>query len=270
VEFASPPAAKPRDPRPPSADEAARILDEPWRDPDWGVLVWLTMTTGLRRGELCALRWSHVDLPNGTMTVRRSIAQDGVRRDEKDTKTHQQRRIALDPATVDVLTEHWDRCRDRALRLGVPLHREAFVFSPAPDGSSHLVPMSVSQRYGRLAARLGIDTHLHSLRHYSATELIAAGVDVRTVAGRLGHSGGGITTLRVYAAWLAEADQRAAGSLLARLPARPEPVVDPMAAVLANPRTPREKLAVELHDSIVRGGLAVGEFLPGIKQLASA
>ena len=88
VGFVSPPATKPPDPRPPRADEAARNLDEAWRDPDGGTLVWLTMTTGLRRGELCALRWSHIDLPNGTVTVRRSISQDGVRRDEKDTKTH--------------------------------------------------------------------------------------------------------------------------------------------------------------------------------------
>jgi site-specific recombinase XerD len=49
------------------------------------------------------------------------------------------------------------------------------------------------------------------LRHYSATELIAAGVDVRTVAGRLGHGGGGATTLRVYAAWLAATDKKAPG-----------------------------------------------------------
>ena len=44
------------------------IVEEAWEDPDWGALVWLTMTTGARRGELCALRWSHVDLPNGVVT----------------------------------------------------------------------------------------------------------------------------------------------------------------------------------------------------------
>jgi integrase len=53
--------------------------------------------------------------------------------------------------------------------------------------------------------RLDIDTTLHKLRHYNATELIAADVDLRTIAGRLGHGGGGTTTLRVYAAWVAEA-----------------------------------------------------------------
>jgi len=221
VHFASPPAALLPDPRPPTAEEAARVVEAAWETPDWGALVWLTMTTGARRGELCVLRWSHVDLPAGVLTFRRAIAQDGRHREEKDTKTHNKRRVTLDSETVAVLTEHWERCQERATAANVPLARDAFVFSRMPGGRTHLVPSSVTQRYSRLARRLGIDTHLHSLRHYSATELIAAGVDVRTVAGRLGHGGGGITTLRVYAAWLAESDQRAARGLLARLPNRP-------------------------------------------------
>jgi site-specific recombinase XerD len=45
-----------------------------------------------------------------------------------------------------------------------------------------------------MCTRIGWDMHIHQLRHYSATELIAAGVDVRTFAGRLGHGGGGTTT----------------------------------------------------------------------------
>lgn len=51
-------------------------------------------------------------------------------------------------------------------------------------------------------------------------------VDIRTVAGRIGHPGGGVTTLRVYSAWRSEADQRAASSLAGRMPARPGPAVD--------------------------------------------
>lgn len=71
-----------------------------------------------------------------------------------------------------------------------------------------------------MATRLGINTHIHALRHYSATELLSAGIDLRTVAGRLGHGGGGATTLRVYAAWVAASDRKAAEILGSRMPTR--------------------------------------------------
>lgn len=54
----------------------------------------------------------------------------------------------------------------------------------------------------------------------SATELLSAGIDLRTVAGRLGHGGGGATTLRVYAAWVAASDRKAAEILGSRMPKR--------------------------------------------------
>ncbi len=90
------------------------------------------------------------------------------------------------------------------------------MFSYAPDHRRHSDPDAITHRYA-MAADLGIDTHLHALRHYSATELLAGGVDLRTVAGRLGHTGGGATTLKVYAAWLADADTKAADLIASRL-----------------------------------------------------
>jgi integrase len=201
------------------------VVEAAWSsDPEWGAFVWLAMTTGARRGELCALRWSDVDLDNSVLVVRRALLldEDGRLR-EKNTKTHQQRRIVLDSETVEALREHRDRCRGHAASLGLELVADAYVFSRSPNGDDPLIPDSVTQRYERMARKLKIKTTLHKLRHYSATELIAAGVDVRTVAGRLGHSGGGATTLRVYAAWTSEADQRAAAALSARMPARPSP-----------------------------------------------
>ncbi len=75
-------------------------------------------------------------------------------------------------------------------------------------------PRSLTLRFYRLAKKLGLrSTRLHSLRHYSATELIAAGVDIRTVAGRLGHGSGGATTLKIYAGWVDEAGHRAAATM---------------------------------------------------------
>ena len=105
--------------------------------------------------------------------------------------------------------------------MGSLLRPRSYVFSSDPESLVPLNPDSVSQRYKRMAESLDIDATLKSLRHYSATELISAGVDVRTVAGRLGHGGGGATTLRVYTAWTSEADQRAARTVSGRMPARP-------------------------------------------------
>jgi len=265
---AEPPSAPAPDPQPPSPADAARLLDAAWSDLDWGTFVWLAMTTGARRGELCALRWQHVDLDRRVVTLRRGITQDEDGAREKDTKTHQRRHIALDPETAAVLTEHRQRCLTRAGALGLELPQHAFVFSASPDGSGHLLPSSVSQRYRRLTERLGINTTLHKLRHYSATELIAAGVDIRTVAGRLGHAGGGATTLRVYSAWISESDQRAATSLLARMPTRPAAAPDASERAKTDPRSPYEKIAADLRRQILDGALTEGQPVPPIKQIA--
>ncbi|MGH3816637.1 MAG: tyrosine-type recombinase/integrase, partial [Pseudonocardiaceae bacterium] len=267
---AEPPAAPVPHPHPPSAPEAARIVNEAWKDPDWGTLIWLAMTTGARRGELCALRWSRLDLTpdRAVMWLRRAISKGVDGWVEGDLKTHQQRRIALDPETVQVLGEHLARCRARAEALGIELAADVFVFSGAPDGCTYLSPGTLTQRYNRLAERLAIDTNLHKLRHYSATELVAAGVDVRTVAGRLGHSGGGTTTLRSYAAWVSEADQRAASGIATRMPSRPVPL-EANERAKHDPQSPYEKIAAELRQSILSGVLAYGDLAPTEKQLAA-
>jgi integrase len=212
-----PPATPTANPKPPTSAEAARIVSAAWDEPEWGTLVWLAMITGARRGELSGLRWTGLDLDGGVVTFARSIGQISGEMWEKDTKTHQTRRVTLDSETVEILRDHRRRCDERAASLGLAVRPDGFVFSLRPDCSKQIRPDTITQRYGRLAKRLGIDTTLHALRHYSATELIAAGVDPRTVAGRLGHAGGGSTTLRVYSAWVAEADQRAAAALAARM-----------------------------------------------------
>jgi integrase len=226
------------------------------------------MVTGFRRGELCAIRWRHLDLTAGVLMLERSIGQRSGRTWEKDTKTHQHRRIALDPETLSLLSEHRHRCEDRAAALELALSDDAFVFSLAIDGSAHLKPDSVSQRYARLARRLGISTTIHKLRHYSATELISAGVDVRTVAGRLGHGGGGTTTLKVYAAWVSESDQRAATSLFARLPSRPDADVAPAPHRGSAGDAMYPRIAAQLRAQIASGELPLGAQLPTHKQLA--
>ncbi len=265
-----PPTPKPN-PRPPTAEEAARIVTESWRDPAWGSLIWTAMTTGMRRGELCAIRVSSVDITPGreTLWLRRAIRRDPeLGWAESDLKTHQQRRIALDAETVTVLREQIARCRARASALGFELPGDAYLFSGAPDCATFPTPDSLTQRYDRMVSRLGIDTTLHKLRHYSATELIAGGVDPRTVAGRLGHGGGGTTTLKTYTAWVSEADQRAAKGLGSGMPQRP-PDVDPVDRARREPRYPYEVVAAGLAGRIDDGTLAEGDEVPPATELAT-
>lgn len=271
-ELAEPIATTLPDPQPPTPEQAAAIAAEAWHDLDWGMLVWLAMVTGARRGELCALKWGRLDADTRVLTIRSSIAQQGRKTWEKDTKTHQQRRITLDEQTFALLQAYRRHCAERA-GIGTEMPGEARMFSAAPDGSTWLKPDSVGQRYARMCAGLGWDMNIHQLRHCSATELIAAGVDVRTVAGRLGHGGGGATTLRVYSAWVSEADQRAAGTLSGRMPELPV-ALDTDGAFpeqgAPNPvddNSPYQRIAADLRGAIVSGVLAPGAQLPTLTSL---
>ena len=221
TEAAAPPGPPTPNPQPPTAKQAARILTEAWQDPDWAAFLWLAMTVGARRGELCALRRQHVDLDAEILTIEASLfgTRDRVRR--KDTKSHQKRRVALDADAVEILRDLMARQDEDAAKLHIRIPDTGYLFSDHPACAAPWLPDSVSQRYQRLVSRLGIDTTLHNLRHYNATELLSAGHDLRTVAGRLGHAGGGATTLRAYAAWVTEADKRAASAVASRLPGRP-------------------------------------------------
>jgi integrase len=142
-------------PQPPSSRDAARIVAEAAStDLDWATLIWLAMTTGARRHELCALRWTDVLIDEAGMAVlwiRRGISRNGEGVwTEMDTKTHQQRRVTLDPETVSVLEEHRTRVVNRLQAAGMDLAEDAFVFSSEVDHSRFVHPGSISQRYERL------------------------------------------------------------------------------------------------------------------------
>lgn len=266
IDFAEPPAAPKTNPRPPSVEDAARVVAEAWKDPDWGALIWLTMVTGNRRGELCGIRWRHLDLTAGVLHLQRAIGQYGKETWEKGTKNEGDRRLVLDPETVVILTEHRERCVLRAQALGLEITGDSFVFSRHPSGASHLKPDSVTQRYSRLAARLGIETSIHKLRTYNATDLLTGGLDVRLVSGRLGHGSGGATTMRHYSAWVTEADQRAAGPIAPNMPARPRAAdLPPRARIDA--RHPFETIALKLQERIYSGELPIGLPIPAAKVL---
>lgn len=101
-------------------------------------MVWLAMTTGAWRGELCALRWSRVDVDTGAAVIDSSVAQVDNKTWIKTTKTHQQRRIALDSTTVEIFRELRAEAETRAASIGAKLSPNAYVFSRVADSSSFL------------------------------------------------------------------------------------------------------------------------------------
>ncbi|WP_169786204.1 tyrosine-type recombinase/integrase [Streptomyces yerevanensis] len=256
----APPEDEP-EPDPPSDTEVASVLNSAWqRDPDWGTLLFLVAVTGCRRGELCGLRWMNVDLDNGVLFVRRATNR---RNKLKKTKTKRIRRIAIDLITAGILRDHLERSQKRAAACKGKITPESYVFSLDPDGSEPLKKNSVTQRYRREAVRHKLrSTRLQSLRDYSVTELIVAGVDLRTVSGRHGHSTGA-TTLRHYAAWVEVADQRAAEILPARLPRLGD---GPLAE---GDLAPREKVTAELREAIEDGVMPPGSDFPTLEDLAA-
>ena len=214
---ASPPRVPHRDLRPPTPEEVVTLFAAAQiGDPALAAFLMLAASTGARRGELIALRRHDLDLTMGMLAIERGIVRVGAQLLEQGTKTHQARRVSLDPRTVEVLTNHLARQNELAGSVGAAFLSDGFVFTNSIDGSTPWRPESVTRSFSRLCARCGVaGVRLHDLRHYVATRLLTSGIDVRTVAGRLGHRNPS-TTLNVYAHFLPGSD-REASAALARL-----------------------------------------------------
>jgi integrase len=215
------PAANASPPRPrkqqldlPDPADVARLIEAAVKvNPSLPTYFRLAAATGARRGELCGLRWKHVDLKKRRVTIARSIVEVGGELIEKDTKTHQVRKVSLDEETIVVLDAHRAACDELATKCGAKLSPNSFLFSHQVDFSKPWRPNYVTLAFGRLRDELNLDgVKLHHLRHFSATQLLSAGIDIRTVGGRLGHANAS-TTLDFYAQFLQAADERAADAL---------------------------------------------------------
>ncbi len=224
--LASPPKVPAAQILAPSIEQLRTILAEAKNiHPQWAAFFALAALTGMRRGELCALHWD--DCLDGGISVTKSLIytpSGGTR--EAPTKTHQGRYIAIDSYAKTVIEDQKDELKNAALSLHLALTSNPYLFYSVPDGSTPVHPDSPSKLLRRIADKHGWrELHLHSLRHFTATQLVAAGVDIRTVAGRLGHADASVT-LKVYSHVVDEKSHEAAsilGALLAPSPTnRPE------------------------------------------------
>jgi integrase len=167
--------------------------------------------TGLRRGELCALRWSNVDLESGSLRVVQSLEQSkrGGLVFKAPKSAAGKRTVSLSPSTVAILRTHKREQQERRLALGLGrMPADGFVFAGLDD--TMLKPATLTQAWKRMIARLGQpELTLHCLRHYHVSALISAGIDILSVSRRIGHSSAALT-LRVYGHLLKQKDDQVA------------------------------------------------------------
>ncbi len=212
-------ATRPEVPRstvtPPNLDDVRRLLalaEE--TDPMLSCWLGIATATGARRGEICALRWSDIDLQRATVRIERSVAatkQAGVY--IKTTKTDRFRLVSLTDRAVRSLTALHVSAEQTSVEAGRTMSAEDLVFARNVEATEPWRPELVTRRWERLRKRAGLDhVKLHGLRHFVATELLTAGVDLRTVSNRLGHARTS-TTLDVYWAWVPAQDEAAAEHL---------------------------------------------------------
>jgi integrase len=192
AKLATPPAAGRAEVAPPDPEAVARLLTAATaQDPELGLFLRLAVVLGARRSELIGLKWRDVDLGRGEVLIASGVVRVAGRPlIDKDTKTHAKRRVAVGASTVELLRAQRARQAEAALASGTHLAPDGYVFSRSADGSSAISPDGISHRFQELAAGLGVRCRLHDLRHFMVTQLIAGGVDWRTVSGRAGHADG--------------------------------------------------------------------------------
>lgn len=189
--------------------ETARGKNQSWGRPIFHIAT-LALASGMRRGELLALRWQDVDLDRAMITVARSLEQTKAGLRFKEPKTaHGRRTIELPATAVTELRAHWRAQQEDRFALGAGKSPpEALVFSDL-DGEPRL-PNAITKEWQRTAKAAGMaSATLHSLRHTHASHLIANGLDILTISRRLGH-GSPTITLAVYGHLFPQTDNRAA------------------------------------------------------------
>ena len=180
--------------------ELDTFLDAVREDKIWGDFFYVELTTGLRRGEICALRWEDFDTKQETLHVRRTLHKEkGKPLTTGGTKTYAgTRKIVLPPSTAQLLRER---------KKTAPTE---WIF-PNPFDPEH--PIAPGTAYNRLKVLLkeaGLpDIRFHDLRHTFATHALSSGVDAKTLAGILGHTKASFT-LDTYTHTTGDMQKRAA------------------------------------------------------------
>jgi len=155
----------------------------------------LALATGMRRGELLALKWQDIDFASGTLQVRRILTHMPMKLNgrggyvEAEPKTEKSRRnIAIAPFALEKLKQHRVRQLEERLKAGEAWTDNDLVFCSTVGGHLHTSRILFAQ-FKALLKKAGLpDIRFHDLRHSSATMLLSVGVHPKVVQEILGHS----------------------------------------------------------------------------------
>jgi integrase len=201
------PAQQVRPPRPPRREikilskEEIGIVLQAALGTELQLPILLSLTTGIRRGELLGLRWSDIDLDSGRFTVNQTLERVKGRTAFKPPKTATSRRTITVPLTcVNALREY--RARQAEQRLALGLGRDPRGLVLAQPSGEPLGPDGLSKAFKRLVNHTRVTPiTFHGLRHTHISHLLMEGVHVKVVSERAGHANVSIT-LSVYAAYI--------------------------------------------------------------------
>jgi integrase len=201
-------------------DDVARFLEASRHD-RYGAIFRLILFTGLRRGEALGLHWAHVDLERRHLVIEMQVIDAGKGPELGEPKTRSGRRIVpIDQGTVELLHGVRSAQQERCASWGQPWDPAGLVFA-RPDGSM-LRPDNVTAAFIRSVERAGVPRiRLHDLRHTHASLALAAGVEMKVVSDRLGHSTMSITA-DLYTHVIPKVARDAADRIAASIEYRPD------------------------------------------------
>ncbi len=152
-------------------------------EPEWHDLFYVEITTGLRRGELCGLRWEDFDKDSGKLTIRRSVSYEHGSLLVGEPKTAAGTRTILLPVSTANL-----------LRKRLSARQSDWIFPCFDDPDLPVKPQSAYNALKRILKKTDLpNLKFHSLRHTFGTQAISAGVDAKTLSTILGHTDASFT-----------------------------------------------------------------------------
>ena len=181
------------------------------------IIVFLALSTGMRRSEILGLRWRDVDLDGGFLRVTQTLQQtkDGVSFQPPKTDSSR-RKIALPGVAVEALRRHKITQSEERLAAGLGAHGSDSLVTCKLSGAP-LQPRHVSKEFSRTLRQAGMkQIRFHDLRHTHATHLLESGVHPKVAQERLGHSTIAVT-MDIYSHVSAGMQEEAAAKIDASL-----------------------------------------------------